>query len=195
MPSDTATPHPGSVAASLATSLLALGPGPLARLRRMDVRGPGVPDYWMLAARHALLGHGQEEAWMQVVKILALLAPKGDPHNRKPFHDNDRPLGKALCDGGDKSWQPQSTDGRPILSEARFARFLALPFAQRGEALERLARWLSARRASHSGLDCGDIAWLLFDPGPKPIRSLAKSYYGRLDYQPATATAQEETTP
>lgn len=71
--------------------------------------------------------------------------------------------------------------GAPFLSEARLARFLALPVDRRGEALEGMARMLAANRDPKAGVNCLDIACLLFSDDVKHTRRLASTYYGRLD--------------
>lgn len=100
-----------------------------------------------------------------------------------PLHDTRHPLGMALCDGGRKDW----SGARPLVSESRLMRFLALPPVRRGDALERLARMLAANRDAGQGLNCVDIAWLLFSDSPTPAQRLARAYYRRLD----SAAAEE----
>ncbi|TWB64420.1 hypothetical protein [Nitrospirillum viridazoti] len=166
--------------AEISRTLQRLAPGPLAELRRMEPGGAGTPAFWHLAAKLEL-PQGDIDAWQQTIRIMAILSEKGAPETRKPLHDERRPLGAALCDGGDRDWQPSpASEPRPCLSEARFARFLALPAAARGEALERISRAL-ARKAGH-GLNCADIADLLLRPDdPRPPQRLARAYYDRLD--------------
>lgn len=152
----------------LTGAMLKLDPGALARLRRMDVHGPGEADFWRLAVNFGLPA---TETGMRFVKILALLAPKGEPSRRPPFHDRSRPLGEALCDAE--------------LSEARLARFLTLPTEERGAALESLARLLSAKLDPGRGVNCMDIARLLFSSNVQHARQLAQTYYRRLDQHEA----------
>ncbi|MCT8999209.1 hypothetical protein [Chelativorans intermedius] len=162
----------GAKVARLAGAMLKLEPGALARLRRMDVEGPGEPDFWRLATELDLPTH---PAGLRLVRIMALLAPKGDPGNRAPLHRFERPLGTVLCEAG--------------LSEARLARFLALPFERRGPALESMARFINAARAQSGGVNCHDIACLLFSTEAMHARRLAGSYYRCLD----RAARQQDT--
>ena len=46
---------------------------------------------------------------------------------------------------------------RPALSEARFARLLATPASQRGEAIERIARMLARTRTPEVGINCKEL--------------------------------------
>lgn len=164
--------------------LFELDPGAMARLRRMDVDGAGEPDYWQLAAECGFLDENQDR-WRRIIQLMALLCGKGEAGKRGALHDNKRGLGAVLCDGGDPHWSPgPAGDGRPVLSEARFARFLELSWADRHEALARLMRWLAAHRNSDSGVNCTDIAELILIPDPvRTLRRIARDYYRRLDFQ------------
>lgn len=158
---------------AVAAYLHKLDPGPLAELRRMsDILG--APAFWRLHSRHGEIQKRPDE-WLTITRILALLASKGSPENRPELHNGNRCLGTVLCDGGDPAW----SDGRPRLSEARFARFLAARGEHRGAQLERIARMLSRSMVPGSGVDTGDIAWAILNP--KAARRIASSYYGRLD--------------
>jgi hypothetical protein len=153
----------GETINSIASAMLRLGPGDLARLRRMKTDGPGELVFWGLAVRHHLR---TDVKGMALVRILALLAPKGDLENRKPFHETKQSLGEALAKTG--------------FSETRLARFLEQPFDRRAEALERMARWLSAKGATP--VNCIDIACLLFSNDVKHARKLADTYYRGFDW-------------
>ncbi len=150
----------GKTVASVAAAMLRLSPGEIARLRRMDPDGPGVLEFWRLAT---LSGIHANSAGMQFVRILAVLAPKGDAGQRPPFHNFNSSLGRALHAAG--------------FSEARLARFLALPFEARGDALESMARLLVAKGLPPGGLNCAEIAHLLFSKDVWPARKLAENYY------------------
>jgi CRISPR system Cascade subunit CasB len=163
----------GKIVASLAAAMLRLSPGELARLRRMDPDGPGVLAFWRLAT---LCGIHTNSAGMQLVRILAVLAPKGDVGKRTQFHNIKEPLGRALYAAG--------------FSEARLARFLALPFEARGDALESMARLLVAKGLPPGGVNTAEIAHLLFSKDVWPARKLAENYYIATDIAEA-ATKKE----
>jgi CRISPR system Cascade subunit CasB len=170
-----------------------LDTGAMARLRRMDVDGAGEPDYWQLAAQCGFLDENHDR-WRRIVNLMALLCGKGEAGQRGALHDSRRGLGAALCDGGDPNWSPgPAGDGRPVLSEPRFARFLELSSADRHAALERLMRWLVAHRNRDSGVNCAEIAELILFPDPvRTLRRIARDYYRRLDSQSTKTETPEE---
>ena len=179
----------------LSQAMKQLGTGPLAELRRMAVDGPGTTDFWHLAGFCGFLEDKQHtDSWMRIVKIMAILTPRGEPAGRSPLHDKNRSLGQVLCDGGHHDWSAASDT--PFLSETRLARFLAQRTEQRAEGLERQARALAAKRNPDIGINCADIAALLLDPDNEPhhLRNLARTYYRRLD-SAARKTKEEETNP
>jgi CRISPR system Cascade subunit CasB len=179
-------------AAFLAAQLQKLDPGPLARLRRMETDEPATePAFWRLVAPFNP-SEDRVQAWQQVVRILAILTPRGDAASRPELHDPRRPLGAALCDGGSRHWpEPGVAEPRPVLSEQRLARFAALPLAARAGGLERLARGLARSRDPDAGIDCADIAaLLLFSDPSKPMSDLVRQYYLRLDRAHRAASSQ-----
>ena len=165
---------------NLSQGMNQLGTGPLAELRRMAVDGPGTVDFWRLANRYGFES-ANTVSWMRIVKIMAILTPRGEPAERDPLHDESQPLGKVLCDGGHHDWSAASNT--PFLSETRLARLLAQHPAQHAEALERLARALATKRNPKIGINCADIAALLLssDRKPRHLRELARTYYQRFD--------------
>ena len=179
-------PHPVEKAVKDAAWMLkGLDPGPLAELRRMDPRrtdSNGAPHFWRLAAQHPeTIAPGREEDWMTIIKILAILTPRGDPENREPLHNDKRALGAVLCDGGNLAW-PDSNPPRPALSERRFAQLLAARGKQRPVLFTRAMLAVSRTYQSGSGVNVADIAWTLLTPNPGDMkRRLAKSYYRQLD--------------
>ncbi|MCW2274732.1 hypothetical protein GJ654_11840 [Rhodoblastus acidophilus] len=176
--------------ALLSLRLLRLDTGALAELRRMEVGGVGPLPYWALAAECGFLDENAA-AWMRIVQIMATLAPKGERHGHDRLHDPERKLGRVLCDGGDSNWPTAGADPRPVLSESRLARLLATPADQRGAALARLARMLTASRDRASGVNCTEIAaLLLFENIERNLRQIAQAYYRRLD--PAARKAEKE---
>ena len=178
----------------LSASLHDLGTGPLAELRRMDLDGPGTAGFWFLAARCGFPERQtQTEAWMGIVKVMAILTPRGERGGRHPLHDATRPLGAVFCDGGNPAWPLGRDEPRPFLSETRLARFLSQRPGRRSETLLRTARMLAAERDPASGVDCAGIARLLLYPDDESaLRSLARTYYQRLDT--ATRKARQKDT-
>lgn len=168
------------VAIAAAHMLERLEPGPLAELRRLDTSA-GAAGFWRLAAQHPAAINNNLEDWMAIVRILAILTPKGDPAERKPLHDAKRRLGEVLCDGGDLNW-PDSNPPRPVLSEQRLARLMAARGKQRGVLLRRAMSAVSRTRQRDSGINVVDIAWTLLDSDiGRTGRRIAESYYRRLD--------------
>jgi CRISPR system Cascade subunit CasB len=158
----------------------------------MEPDGVGTPIFWRLAAELDFRAD-QTKQWMQVVRILAILTPKSRLNPAVRLHDGSRRLGRAFCDGGNPAWPSDPKNPRPALSETRFARLLATPVAQRGEALARIARMLARTRASEVGINCTDIARLLLQTDDSiPPQNLARDYYRRLD--PADRNATKEGT-
>ena len=178
----------------LSQTMNRLGTGPLADLRRMAVDGPGTTDFWHLANRYGFLESSNTDSWMRIVKIMAILTPRGEPAGRLPLHNKNQSLGKVLCDGGRNDWSAASDT--PFLSETRLARFLAQRPEQQTETLERQARALAAKRNPDIGINCADIAALLLYPDNEShhLRNLTRAYYQRLD-SAARKTKEEETNP
>lgn len=166
---------------SISAKLLSLDPGPLAELRRMEPDGPGTPIFWRVVAQHQL--HDRDlNAWKQIIRMMALLTPCGHRGADVRLHDRRQHLGAVLCDGGMPTWPPPGPEPKPVYSEARLARFLAMPAAQRGEALERMARLLARSRSPQTGVNCIEVARLLLTPEEVyPLQNVAKHYYARLD--------------
>lgn len=178
---------------SLSPKLLSLDPGPLAELRRMQLDGAGTPIFWRLAAEHEFRD-SDLDAWKQIVRILALLVPRGSRSGDARLHERSRRLGTVLCDGGNPAWPPPGPEPSPVMSEQRLARLLAMSAAQRGEALERIARMLARTRSPQSGINCIDIARLLLDPGDvRPLQDIARDYYSKLDRAAKQSKKQEGT--
>lgn len=93
-----------AAAISVAHELCHLSTGAMAELRRMDGANPA-PAFWRIAVRNPLMMDDQAN-WMTILRILALLTPKGDvpPEGRPSLHNKARPFGRVLCDGGDPGW-------------------------------------------------------------------------------------------
>ncbi len=176
-------PSPVAETARAAAVLLQrLDPGRLAELRRMRAPSAGVPAYWRLAAQHTHTIGNRHDEWMAILRILAVLTPKGDPENRPSLHDPGRRLGAMLCDGGDPDWRPIGDSIRPAISERRLAQLMASRGRQRQVLLERAVRAIARTRRPDYGVNVVDIAWWLLDGDPvRASRRLAESYYRRRD--------------
>jgi len=184
----------GDVATAAAVTLGGLASGDLAELRRM---GPGnlAPWFWRLAARHDPIRY-REVDWMQVVRILAILTPRGVPERRPRLHQPNRHLGAVLCDGGDSAWpDPSLARPRPVYSQLRFAKLLESKGAQRSVLLTRAARSLARSMPPGGGVNVKDIALaVLFPDSTEVSNGLARSYYARLDRASRRAGNREEDT-
>lgn len=187
-------PHPVNKTATDAARMLKdLAPGPLAELRRM---GPnGAPCFWRLAAQHpeTIAPSPEAEAdWMTIVKILAILTPRGDPEQRKPLHQSRRALGEVLCDGGNPAW-PDSNPPRPALSERRFAQLLASRGEQKRVLFTRAMQAISRTYQSGSGINVVHIAWAVLSSNSGSMKQqLARAYYRRLDRAERNAETNQE---
>ena len=173
-------------AIAAAARLRHLDPGSLAGLRRMTPQA-GAPVFWRLVAQHPdTIGRARdEETWMDIVRILAILTPKGDPATRSPLHNPHRRLGEVLCDGGDPDWGGP----RPLVSQLRLARLMSARGPQRADLLRHAARMIAHSRRE-IGIDVADIALVLLQPDDG--RRLAEPYYRRLDRAEAAARHSEE---
>ena len=153
-----------------------LAPGPLAELRRLATNG--APAFWRLAAQHPdTIGGARQTDWMQIVRMIAILTPKGDPTKRPPLHGRNRRLGTVLCDGGDPD--PEWTGPQPHFSERRLTQLVAARGPQRVALLVRAVRALSRTRPPDSRVSVTDLAWAVLRQNDAAL--LAEPYYRRLD--------------
>ena len=167
-------------AVAAARMLQGLEPGLLAELRRME-GGTGAAGFWRLAAQHPETIGRNQDLWMAIIRIMAILTPKGEPAKRGQLHDAKRRLGAVLCDGGDPGW-PGSASPRAVLSEPRLGRLIASRDKQREVLLTRAARVIARTQQPGSGVNVVDIAWTLLDSDSnRSARRLAEPYYRRLD--------------
>lgn len=184
---------PRDAAIDAASMMKHLDSGTLADLRRMEP-GREAAGFWKLVARHpATIGNPNREAeWMRIIRILAILTPKGKPGNRGSLHDGKRRLGHVLCDGGDPNWPGTAPSGppRPVFSEHRLATLLAARGQHRAVLLTRAARAIARSIPPDAGVNVWDIARALLFPGDN--RQIAEHYYRRLD---KAASAQSEEGP
>ena len=179
---------PAQAVLAAAARMQHLDPGSLAELRRMK-KGKCPPAFWRLVTQHPrTIGRPEkEEIWTNIIRIVAILTPKGDPSKRPPLHNGQRSLGAVLCDGGDnQGW----TGPRPVFSERRLAQLMAARGQQRAVLLERAARSLARSMPSGSGVNVPDIVYTLLTPDDG--RRLAEPYYRRLDRAEQATKKSEE---
>ena len=174
--------HPVERAAVAAAAMLqGLDPARLAQLHRARTASAGAPAVWRLAARHPATMGRRRDKWMTIIRLLAILTPRGGAAARQPLHRFGRRLGEVLCDGGDPGW-PRTGAARPIVSERRLAQLILARGTNRDVLLERAVRAIRRTLRPGIGVNVADIAWVLLDPDAgRTARRLARPYYRRLD--------------
>lgn len=185
-----------------------LDTGPMAALRRMEVANPA-SAFWMIAARHRIMRRDQPRHadWVRILRLLALLMPKGEiplvttgpdagRRIRPRLHNYRRPLGEVFCDGGDPDWTP-SDPPTGVISERRLVTLLATRGEARATAMKRaihmVARDLGMnlnRVDKPQGVDVTQIAEAILRPGD--TAPIAEAYFRRLD---RAARAQSQESP
>lgn len=176
-----------SQAALAAANLMQrLAPGPLAELRRMT--GGGAPCFWRLAAQYPETIGNQTCQWMDIVQMIAILTPKGEPEKRPALHVPTRRLGEVLCDGGDPD--PEWSGPQPKFSERRLAQLMASRPPLRSNLLKRAARMVAQSRSSDDGVNVIDLAWAVLRPDDEQL--FAEPYYRRLDRAERIARKTED---
>lgn len=175
--------HPVEITAlAAAKSLQHLDPGSLAELRRIRPSSIGSPAYWRLAARYAKTIGRNPEAWMAILRSIAILTPRGETESRPSLHDSNRRLGHVLCDGGNPNWPASGESIQAAVSEKRLGQLMSARGKQRQVLFERVMRIVARTRVPESGVNVLDIAWWLLSPNTEQsARRLAESYYQRLD--------------
>ena len=178
-----------AAAISAAHEMRPLSTGAMAELRRMDAANPA-PAFWHIAVRSPQMTRDLPN-WVVILRILALLTPKGEapPEGRLSLHDPKRPFGRVLCDGGDPGWRPEGENPDGVFGERRLVQLLATRGAARAVALERAARMLASRIQPGSGVNVAQIALALLDPAD--TATIAEAYFRRLDG--AIRTSEEKT--
>ena len=161
----------GELAIAVSNVLKFASPGDLSALRRMRP-GHGVAAFWRLVAKYRITAR-QEEKWAEIVSLIALLTPTGQPGSRPELNLPERRLGTVLCDGG----QGDGKVERPLLSETRLARLLAARGKTREDSLKRAVRMLARR---HIQLNVEDLALAVLAP-KRSAQRIARAYYKRLD--------------
>lgn len=195
-----------AAAISAARSMRHLSTGAMAELRRMDAANPA-PAFWRIAVQSPVMMRDLS-SWATILRILALLTPKGEPppEGRPLLHNGARPFGSALCDGGDPGWMPQRERPDGVFSERRLVQLLATRGPARAVALERAARMLAPHmktaprsperstsfedRGACGGVNVTQIALALLDP--TETTPIAAAYFRRLD-GPIRTSSEEKT--
>ena len=159
-------------ALAIAKALGRADPGDKAAARRM---GPeGAPEFWRQVARLGI-APGQESLWLRFTRSVALLTPASETDT---IHTAGRKLGAVLADGGNAGATLNAEAAKPVISEQRLARLLAMRGEARAEALERMIRMIARGRPR---LDVISLAWAFLNPASD---RLARDYYTRLDHTP-----------
>ena len=174
------------IAREIARRLDRLDPGDAAAARRTSP-GQGSPFFWRCHSEFPQIAR-QPEAWAQIVQILAILTPRGDPLERMTITRDFVPLGRALCDGGNTAWGQD--DARPVVSEERLARLLAQRGPLRGDALRRVLTGIARRLPPDVAIRAGDVAFALL--APDRTAHIASEYYKRLDRAERKQTKKEQ---
>jgi len=169
----------GRRALSIAASLATANAGEKAAARRMG--DDGAPIYWRQVARLEIPKY-QESVWLRFTRMLALLTSAG---TETSIHQDKRPVGAVLADGGDAKavLSAPGQAARPVFSEARMARLLGSRDEARLEALERAIRMI-ARNSPR--IDVVDLANVVLGRGGS---RLARAYYHRIE-RPQTNEVQ-----
>ncbi|MBE2277215.1 MAG: hypothetical protein IAE87_13095 [Rhodobacteraceae bacterium] len=178
-----------AAAISATRAMRYLSTGAMAELRRMDTANPAAA-YWKIAVQNPVIDRNRE-SWVTILRIMALLMPKGEPPPEgRHLHNGKRPFGRVLCDGGDPAWLPQGDSPDGVFGERRLMQLLATRGPARAVALERAARMLAPRIQPGSGVDVAQIALALLDLDD--TTTIAQAYFRRLDG--AIRTSSEEKT-
>lgn len=168
-----------------------LDPGALAAVRRMKVDA-ACPTFWRLNAQAGDVMTGNRAGWVEILRALALLTPKGRVEDRMDPRGAPVSLGCALCDGGDPAWPVAGERPRPVLSEIRLARLLSARGAARHTALTRAFRALAANWPADRQIDPVQLAWAYLNPDRSDV--IASSYYLRLDQAEAIQKKAKEAS-
>ena len=186
-------PDPSHAVLAATQMLQHLGSGQLAELRRMDTNA-ATPAFWRLAARYPdTIGNPyKRQQWIGIIRILAILMPKGSIDEKPPLHNKTNRLGMVLCDGGNPDWHRDAGENKkPVFSEQRLAQLIAARGRQRIVLLERAARMLTRSRTV-IGINVVDILYAVVSHDAGQL--LAESFYRRLDQATYTAEFSKEGT-
>lgn len=133
--------------------------GDLARLRRMtgDRR---CAAFWRIAAAHLNdnAGFGALSRWADLMRLLAMLTPSGDPNRRQEFHSKDARVGTVLL--------------RLDISPARIERLCNGSYEKRRDSLIRTLRGRQIK-----SIDVVDLGRLMLIDDPAPWQDLARQFF------------------
>ncbi|WP_150002124.1 type I-E CRISPR-associated protein Cse2/CasB [Iodidimonas gelatinilytica] len=166
------------IIAKIGDTMCRLPPGDMAQLRRMSGSPLRAPHFWRWKAQFNW-ADSQDDIWATIITAMAILTDKGRAFDKASPHDPQRPLGRVLCDGGNRNWPAAGETPRPKFSELHLTRLLNERGPSRQTAVLRAMRILAPTSAS---LNCVELAqFLLNDKKDWPAQKIAQTYYARLD--------------
>lgn len=174
------------IAREIAQRLDRLDPGDAAAARRTSPE-LGSPFFWRCHSEFPQIAR-RPEAWAQIVQILAILTPRGDPLERVTISRDFVPLGRALCDAGSTAWGEDTA--RPVVSEERLARLLAQRGPSRVDGLKRVLTGIARKLPPDVAIRASDIAFAVL--APEKTARIAAEYYNRLDRAERKQTTKEQ---
>lgn len=156
-----------------------IGPGDLARVRRMNLDSPNEAVFWDFIARKNQFGPVRENNWALVMQGIALMTGTSDGRSA---HDGDMPIGRALFYAGDDSRTSA------FYSESRLNRLLVA----RGPMLRTLlGRMFRMMASANQPFNWREMARLILNDGRNEAwaqeraervrRNIARAYYHAKD--------------
>lgn len=172
-------PRIDDIVGPMAAEIARLAPGPLAELRRSKANSLGSPAFWRLVERHRL-PDSYTWGWQAVATGMALMTARGRAENKKSAHAPDKPLGRVLASGEERS----------LLSDLRLARLLNSRGPARRALALRVCRLLGQRDLA---VDWRQMARLILTPDDdETCRRIARAYYGARQRKEDTSPSPDE---